>query len=361
MSKAKKFAKLEKQYDDRSQIGYWLLLQTTIQTAESSKASSDVNTRKAVQLVKQIGGKKITDFSQSDCDLFMSGLHLKYQPSTFNDYRTILSNSFERAVKDHVLINNPFDNVNTAKCTSKPINVFMKKQIDLFIPHNKKMTVATAIMTLAFSTGVRINELIGITAKSYNPENKSLYIEETVVSGQIKNTKNDGSTRIVDLNGHGIKALEFLINLTKNHEETTYDFYIGNKVHEQRKNIFIVINPYTGKRFKSSDEFRKKFFLPYCDEVGVEYLPPKNLRHTFISQMLTAGAPITWIIKQVGHMNYEMIKKHYGKWINEDSRKSQELISDHFDYLFEPNKKRTIWDLIKNFLGFSAKKNSRTA
>jgi hypothetical protein len=77
--------------------------------------------------------------------------------------------------------------------------------------------------------------------------------------------------------------------------------------------------------------------------------------------MLTAGAPITWIIKQVGHMNYEMIKKHYGKWINEDSRKSQELISDHFDYLFEPNEKRTIWDLIKTFLGFSAKKNSRTA
>jgi integrase len=350
MSKEKKLEKFEKKYNDITKIGYWILLQARIQTAESSKASSDVNTRKAIQLVKLIGDKNITEFSQSECDLFMSELLLKYQPSTFNDYRTILSNSFERAVKDHILGNNPFDNVKTGKCTSKPIKAFNKKAIGLLAPDSKIMTEAVAIITLALSTGVRINELIGITANSYKPQNKALYIEETIVAGEIKNTKTDGSTRIVDLNEHAIKALDFLVKLTKDHKETTYDFYIGNKVHEKRNNIFIILNPYTGKRFKSSDEFRKKFFLQYCDEVGVEYLPPKNLRHTFISQMLTAGAPITWIIKQVGHMNYEMIKKYYGKWINEDSRKSQELISDHFNYLFEPNEKRNIWEKIKAFL-----------
>ncbi|MFT4803561.1 MAG: integrase [Psychroserpens sp.] len=355
MCKLQKIAKLEKKYNDMNKVGFWILHQVKIQIAESSRASSDVNTRKGIQLVKLIGDKNITDFSQSECDLFMSGLLLKYQPSTFNDYRTILSNSFERAVKDHILTNNTFDNVKTAKCISKPIKAFTKKAIESLAPNNKDMTEEVAIVTLALSTGVRINELIGITANSYKPENKALYIEETIVAGEIKNTKTDGSTRIVDLNKHGIRALEFLINLTKNHEETTYDFYIGNKVHEQRKNIFVVINPHTGKRFKSSDEFRKKFFLPYCDQVGVEYLPPKNLRHTFISQMLTAGAPITWIIKQVGHMNYEMIKKHYCKWINEDSGKSQELISDHFDYLFESNEKRTTLERIKTFLGFSSK------
>ncbi|NQY88090.1 MAG: site-specific integrase [Colwellia sp.] len=361
MSKEKKLMKYEKKYTNKNMIGFWIITQLIIEKAQKSKVSAEVNARKGIQLVKLIGEQNITEFSQSKCDLFMSDLLLKYEPSTFNDYRTILSNSFERAVKDNVLENNPFDNVKTAKGTSKPIKVFTQKQISSLISANEKMTLESAIVTLALATGVRTNELIGITSNSYNPENKTLYIEETIVAGEIKNTKTDGSTRIVDLNEHAIRALEFLINLTKDHEETTYDFYIGNKVHEKRKNIFIVLNPHTGKRFKSSDDFRKKFFLPYCEEVGVEYLPPKNLRHTFISQMLTAGAPITWIIKQVGHMSYEMIKKYYGKWINEDSHKSQELISDHFDYLFEPNKKRSVWEKMKIFLGFSAKKNARTA
>ena len=355
MCKLKKLKMLQDKYQSKEKIGHFILLDLKVKEAQTSKTSSDVNTRKGIQLVKLIGDENIADYSQSRCDLFMSELLLKYQPSTFNDYRTILSDSFERAVNDDVITKNPFDNVRTEKCTSKPIKVFNKKQIGLLTPANKKMTVEIAIVTLALSTGVRTNELIGITANSYRPEIKALYIEETIVAGEIKNTKTDGSTRIVDLNEHGIRAVEFLIHLTKDHEETTYDFYIGNKVHEIRENIFIVLNPYTGKRFTSSDEFRKKFFQPYCEEVGVDYLPPKNLRHTFISQMLTAGAPITWIIKQVGHMSYEMIKKYYGKWINEDSRKSQELISDHFDYLFEPNEKRTTWERIKTFLGFSAK------
>lgn len=355
MSKEKKLIKYEKKYTNTNKIGYWIVTQLRVEVAQKSKVSAEVNMRKGIQLIKIIGDENITEFSQSKCDLFMSDLLLKYQPSTFNDYRTILSNSFERAEKDNVLENNPFDNIKAEKCTSKPIKVFNKKQIGLLTPANKKMTVEIAVVTLALATGVRISELIGITANSYKPENRALYIEETIVAGEIKNTKNDGSTRKVDLNKHGIRSIEFLINLAKDHEETTYNFYIGNKVHEKRKNIFIVLNPYTGQRFTSSDEFRKKFFQPYCEEVGVDYLPPKNLRHTFISQMLTAGAPLTWIIKQVGHMNYEMIKKHYGKWINEDSCRSQELISDHFDYLFEPNEKRSIYERIKGFLGLSSK------
>jgi integrase len=52
--------------------------------------------------------------------------------------------------------------------------------------------------------------------------------------------------------------------------------------------------------------------------IDVRYRPPKQCRHTFISQMLTAGVPIDWIVHQVGHTSPEMIRRRYGKWINED-------------------------------------------
>lgn len=360
MSRIKKLKNLQEKFSCQKKIGFWILLDLLIKEKTGTKSSTDVNTRKSIQLINLIGYNDITEYSQSKCDLFISELHLKYEPSTFNDYRTILIDSFERALNDNVIVKSPFDNLKALKCPVKPIKVYNKQQISLLVPSNKNMTIEKALITLALCTGVRTNELIAITADAYNADKKILYIDQSLVFGMVKNTKTDGSTRVVELNEYAINALEYLINLTKDYEETSYNFYIGKKIHEKRKSIFIAINPNTGQRFFSSDEFRKKFFVPYCFEVGVDYLPPKHLRHTYISQMLTAGAPMTWIIKQVGHMNYEMIKKHYGRWINEDSRKSQELISDHFDYLFEPNEKRSIYERIKGLLGLSVKKHTRT-
>lgn len=42
-------------------------------------------------------------------------------------------------------------------------------------------------------------------------------------------------------------------------------------------------------------------------------------RHTYASQLLTTGiASIDWIAEQMGHTNGNMIRQHYGTWINED-------------------------------------------
>jgi integrase len=37
-----------------------------------------------------------------------------------------------------------------------------------------------------------------------------------------------------------------------------------------------------------------------------------------VSTLTTGLALIDWIAKQMGHMNGNMIRQHYGTWINED-------------------------------------------
>jgi integrase len=46
---------------------------------------------------------------------------------------------------------------------------------------------------------------------------------------------------------------------------------------------------------------------------------PECTKHTHAIQLLTTGvASIDWIAEQKGHTNDNMIRQHYGTWINED-------------------------------------------
>ena len=56
---------------------------------------------------------------------------------------------------------------------------------------------------------------------------------------------------------------------------------------------------------------------PRCSQPTASTAGP--CRHTYASQLLTTGiASIDWIAEQMGHTNGNMIRQHYGTWINED-------------------------------------------
>lgn len=45
---------------------------------------------------------------------------------------------------------------------------------------------------------------------------------------------------------------------------------------------------------------------------------PKDLRDSFASQLLTAGVPVAWIAKRLGHGNIAVTVRHYANWVDED-------------------------------------------
>ena len=54
---------------------------------------------------------------------------------------------------------------------------------------------------------------------------------------------------------------------------------------------------------------------PLLKRAGVRYRNPYQMRHTFASTLLTAGANPFWIATQLGHVDGEMVFKIYGRWI----------------------------------------------
>ncbi|MNP80041.1 hypothetical protein D3C76_1780160 [compost metagenome] len=50
-------------------------------------------------------------------------------------------------------------------------------------------------------------------------------------------------------------------------------------------------------------------------KAGVRYRRPYQTRHTYASMMLSAGEHPMWVAKQMGHSDWTMIARVYGRWM----------------------------------------------
>ncbi len=55
-----------------------------------------------------------------------------------------------------------------------------------------------------------------------------------------------------------------------------------------------------------------RHFLRCLQEAGLKRRRYHDLRHTFASLLLTAGAPIAYVSEQMGHSSIELTVKRYG-------------------------------------------------
>jgi integrase len=55
-----------------------------------------------------------------------------------------------------------------------------------------------------------------------------------------------------------------------------------------------------------------RHFYPCLEKAGLHHRRPYDLRHTFASLLLTAGAPMAYVSEQMGHQNIQLTVKLYG-------------------------------------------------
>jgi len=58
----------------------------------------------------------------------------------------------------------------------------------------------------------------------------------------------------------------------------------------------------------------------------VRYRGPGQARQNFASQLITAGAPLEWIIHQMGHTTEHMLRERYAAWIASDAADLRSLV-----------------------------------
>ena len=60
---------------------------------------------------------------------------------------------------------------------------------------------------------------------------------------------------------------------------------------------------------------RKVVWTPALQRANVKYRTPYQTRHTFASMLLSRGENPLWVANQMGHKDWGMIRKTYGRWI----------------------------------------------
>ncbi|HIF9458564.1 TPA: tyrosine-type recombinase/integrase [Photobacterium damselae] len=66
------------------------------------------------------------------------------------------------------------------------------------------------------------------------------------------------------------------------------------------------------------------FWTSLCRRAGIRQRRMYQLRHTYASWMLTAGANMAYLAEQMGHANFQMIATIYGKWLPSKSKREHD-------------------------------------
>lgn len=150
----------------------------------------------------------------------------------------------------------------------------------------------------AFWSGLRTSELIALRWEDVDFPNNRFYVRTAIVRQREKTTKTTAGIRTVELQPAAKEALESQSVFTKGNHRVFND-------------------PTTDQPWKGDHIIRKRIWIPALDQAKVEYRNPYQTRHTYASVLLSMGKSPMWVAQQMGHKDWGMIRKVYGRWVND--------------------------------------------
>ncbi len=211
-----------------------------------------------------------------------------------NNILTPLRGMLADAFHEGTLNKNPMDRIKNLPLQTKEPDPFSPEEIGLIL--EKAEGQFRNLIQFAFWSGLRTSELIGLKWEDVDWKRGSVFVRRAVVRNVVKDTKTRSGQREVLLLSPAREAL------------------VRQKEHTSLANERIFHNPITGKSW-NDDTVILKHWTPLLKRAGVRYRNPYQTRHTYASLLLSAGENPMWVASQMGHADWGMIRKRYGRWI----------------------------------------------
>lgn len=226
------------------------------------------------------------------------GVTAKTARNIISPLRSVLDD----ALNDELIPHNPLDKIALKKLLTRT-SIKSTYEVDPFDDVEKTAILMAAagqarnLFQFAFWSGLRTSELIALEWGDIDWIHGTVRVQRAVVVKTEKGTKTGAGTRDVLLLAPARDALV---------AQKEFTFLAGTRVFH---------NPRTGKAWETDGQIRKTCWQYILKRAGVRYRNPYQTRHTYASTMLSAGENPWWVAKQMGHVDVEMVFRHYGKWI----------------------------------------------
>jgi integrase len=245
-----------------------------------------------------IGTKFIDKIKRSDIKTLLNNEIEKGKSQTSVELmRTVISSVFNYAIDEELIKHNPTTNIlkslNLKKQQQKEINPYTKDEARQFLEICKNhYPESYPFFMTAFNTGLRLGELLALDWHDIDLVERKIKVYKSYKRKELTGTKT-GKTRYVDIS-------DKLYEILKAEYKKTGIVFVNNKGKRHEQNTI-------GKHFK---RILKRFDL--------RKIRFHDIRHTFISILISNGAKLLYVKEQAGHSSIKMTIDVYSKWLPND-------------------------------------------
>ncbi|MDD2698824.1 MAG: tyrosine-type recombinase/integrase [Arcobacteraceae bacterium] len=215
-------------------------------------------------------------------------------PARIHTIRNVMTLMYKDALEDEIISKNPFTLVRTPRISQTKVYPFSFEEIQ------KILLVTTGwvknFIALAFFTGARSGEMIGLKWEDIDFERKQIYIERTIKMGLISSPKTDSSIRSIDI-------LDALLPYLKNQYKIT-----------GAKKSYVFLND-NNEHLYDIKRVRNTHWKKALEKAEIEYRTIYQTRHTFATVMIENNEDILWVSNMLGHINSTMTLSKYARYI----------------------------------------------
>lgn len=215
----------------------------------------------------------------------------------------------------------PTDDIKIRLPSNDDPDPFTRAEIDRILSTATDRPAELRMCEYMIWDGPRVSEALAVAWEDVDLKAGTVHYRRALVEGSYKVPKTKRSKRKVQLLAPALRALEEQYRLTGQAKPVEIEVLeADNRTKRKQKVRFVWLNSRTGNPMRGDTYLRESFLQGHLATAGIRYRGPGQFRHTFASQMLSAGiVPIQWLVDHMGHTTTEMIYKRYGRWIVEDA------------------------------------------
>ena len=270
--------------------------------AKTIKASTADGYRKAVngRLVPALGAVPLADLRRHHVKTMCEGMEVTNK--RIANVLSVLRTALDEAVVDELIDSNPIAGWTYAR------NEAPKEEddVDPFTADEQARILEQLdgqgrnLLQFAFWTGMRTSELVGLQWADVDLVRGEVRVRRATTQaakGSAETPKTASGKRTLKLLTAARAALE------------------AQRSHTQMAGSHVFHDPRTDKPWAGDAPIRKTLWQPALQRAKVRYRYPYQTRHTYASMMLSAGEHPMWVASQMGHADWGMIRRVYGRWM----------------------------------------------